>query len=160
MITSMEVDQQVCSILSSLSDFFKTFSLLLDESATRVDLLLKGLNGHAPLTHSKMSPLTSSFSKMLPSAPSPYQKSPTMPSTFPSLLFLAIFFICISLFSTVCAFPPPGPLPISSSLHTMSINANGLSNPMKINAIQDMVNSAQPRILVIGETKSTNEVGS
>jgi len=160
MITSMEVDQQVCSILSSLSDFFKTFSLLLDESATHVDLLLKGLNGHAPLTHPKMSPLTSSFSKMLPSAPSPYQKSPTMPSTFPSLLFLAIFFICISLFLTVCAFPPPGPLPISSSLHTMSINANGLSNPMKINAIQDMVNSAQPRILVIGETKSTNEVGS
>jgi len=42
----------------------------------------------------------------------------------------------------------------------MSINANGLYNPMKLNAIQDMVNNAQPHIVVIGETKSANEVAS
>jgi len=42
----------------------------------------------------------------------------------------------------------------------MSINVNGLYNPMKLNAIQDMVNNAQPHIVVIGETKSANEVGS
>ena len=42
----------------------------------------------------------------------------------------------------------------------MSINANGLFNPMKLNAIQDMVHNSQPHIVVIGETKNANEVSS
>ena len=42
----------------------------------------------------------------------------------------------------------------------MSINVNGLYNPMKLSAIQDMVNNARPHIVVIGEMKSANEVGS
>jgi len=31
---------------------------------------------------------------------------------------------------------------------------------MKINAIQDMVRTSQPHVLVVGETKNTNKVGS
>jgi hypothetical protein len=163
MMTSMEVDQQVCSILSSLSDFFETFSLLLDESAARVDLLLKGLNGRAQSPFPKMLPLAStSMSKNAPSTSSFSQKSPlTYFSSFPFLSLLLALVICISIFPlTVRAFPSSNHLPVSSSLHTMSINANGLYNPMKLNAIQDMVKNAQPHIVVIGETKSANEVGS
>jgi len=161
MVTSMEVDQQVRSILSSLSDFFDIFSVFLDESAARVDLLLKGLHGRAPSTCPKKLCWTSpSLPKKSLSTPT-YKNSPATSSTFPFLHLFLIFIACISLFpSTVRAFPPSGPLPVSSSLRTMSINANGLHNPMKLSAIQDMVNSAQPHILVIGETKSANEVGS
>jgi len=67
MVTSMEVDQQVRSILSSLSDFFEAFSLLLDESAACVDLLLEGFNGHAPLPLPKtLHPASISISKSRP----------------------------------------------------------------------------------------------
>ena len=152
MMTSMEVDLQVRSILSSLSDFFETFSLLLDESAARVDLLLKGLYGHNQ-SHFPKTPAPASI--FIP------KKSPSTYSPFSFLSVLFILVICISIFSpTVRAFPSSGPVPVTSSLRTLSINANGLYNPMKLNAIQDMVKDTQPHIVVIGETKSANEVGS
>jgi hypothetical protein len=163
LITSMEVDQQVCTILSSLSDFFETFSLLLDDSDAHVDLLLKGLNGRTPLPLPDTSPPASiSISRGSPSTSFFSRKSSSSCSSFPlpllSVLFALVF--CISIFPlAACAFPSSGPLPVSS-LHTMSINANGLYNPMKLSAIQDMVNNARPHIVVIGEMKSANEVGS
>jgi len=144
MVASMEVDQQVRLILSSLSNFFEIFSTLLDESAACVDLLLKGFRDHA-----------------LPNCPQKSYLTPSFSSRFCFLHLLCIIILCISLFpSTVRAFPASHSLPVSSSLRTMSINANGLSNPMKLNAIQDVVHNSQPHILVIGETKSANEVGS
>ena len=146
-VTSMEVDQQVCSILSSLSNFFEIFSTLLDESAACVDLLLKGLLDRASLQlpeESYLTPSTSSFH-----------------FHFCFLHFFCIIILCISICpSTVCAFPASNSGPVSSSLRIMSINANGLSNPMKLNAIQDMVHNSQPHILVVGETKNANEVES
>lgn len=152
MMTLMEVDKQVRSILSSLSDFFEAFSLLLDESATHVDLLLEELNGHTSLPFPHM---------LCPSSISFSEKPPLAYSSFSFLYVVFILVICISIFPpAVCAFPSSGPLPASSSLHTVSINVNGLYNSMKLNAIQDMVNNAQPHIVVIGEAKSANEVGS
>jgi len=87
MVTSMEVDLQVCSIIATLSDFFETFSTLLDESAAHIDLLLKGLHDRVTSTFSKKShstfPLSSlykcsltSFSSLLPS---PSTRSPSTP---------------------------------------------------------------------------------
>ena len=174
MITSIEVDQQVHSILTSLSDFFETFFLLLDKSATHIDFLLKGLDGCTSFTFLvpsfSMKPFpTKSFSTQLSSistklsssaSSSSLKKLPSMPSLFPFLSVLFIFIICISLFPPVCAFPSAASLPISSSFHTMPINMNGLHNPMKLNTIQNMVKDTQPHIVVIEETKSANEVGS
>lgn len=57
---------------------------------------------------------------------------------------------------------PPLPLPVSPlpsmSFCTVSINANGLSHPRKINAIQNMVSSLRPHALVVGETKSSQKL--
>jgi hypothetical protein len=61
MVVSIEVDQQVRSILSSLSNFFEILSTLLDESAACVDLLLKGFHDHALPNCPKKSYLTPSF---------------------------------------------------------------------------------------------------
>ena len=44
--------------------------------------------------------------------------------------------------------------------HSIAINANGLSDPMKIAALSSMTRSAKPHILIIGETKSVHRVSS
>jgi len=166
MVTSMEVDLQVHSILNSLSTFFQTFAILLDESATRVDLLLKGLQGHAPIFSKKSSPPSSpSYLNQEPSAPLPVTSKPSS-STFSifsfnyTQLFCLFCIYIIFLSRSVHAFPSSSSSPVAPPLRIMSINANGLFNPMKINAIQDMVHGFQPHILVVGETKSTSEVSS
>ena len=46
------------------------------------------------------------------------------------------------------------------SFCTVSINANGFSHPMKVHAIKSMASSSHPHALVVGETKSTQKVGS
>ena len=43
---------------------------------------------------------------------------------------------------------------------SIAINANGLSDPMKIAALSSMTRSAKPHILIIGETKSMHHVSS
>lgn len=43
-------------------------------------------------------------------------------------------------------------------LRTLSLNSNGLGDPMKISAISNMVARVKPHVVVIGETKNTNEV--
>ena len=43
---------------------------------------------------------------------------------------------------------------------SIAINANGLSDPMKIAALSSMTRSAKPHILIIGETKSVHHVSS
>jgi len=166
MVASMEVDLQVHSILDSLSTFFQTFAILLDESATHVDLLLKGLQGHAPIFSKKSSPPSSpSYLNQEPSAPLPATSKPSSSSfsifSFNYTQLFCLFCIYIIFLSrSVHAFPSLSSSPVAPPLHIMSINANGLFNPMKINAIQDMVHGSQPHILIVGETKSASEVSS
>ncbi|KAF8164191.1 hypothetical protein BJ912DRAFT_823476, partial [Pholiota molesta] len=45
-------------------------------------------------------------------------------------------------------------------LRTLAINANGLSDPMKIAAINDVISTTRPHAFVIGETKSAHNFGS
>ncbi|RDB15857.1 hypothetical protein Hypma_003752 [Hypsizygus marmoreus] len=46
------------------------------------------------------------------------------------------------------------------SFTNIALNANGLTNPIKIAAIQDIMQSFWPHALVIGETKSQQPVTS
>jgi hypothetical protein len=47
---------------------------------------------------------------------------------------------------------------LTDLFHTISLNANGLADPMKLAAIRIMVNSAEPHAFVIGETKNCEPV--
>ena len=77
--------------------------------------------------------------------------------TFPSLSFVFLFFVlCCSIFPCVQAMPPVNPV----SLRTISINANGLADPMKIAAIRNMVQTSKPHSFVIGETKNSEPISS
>ena len=155
---SMEVDQQVCNILDSLLCFFNFFSFLLDSLATCVDLLLKGSQTCvAPILQ-----LCPCSRVRRPSSVSPLFSSL---SSFHLFIFIIILFSSFS--PLVCAFPAtslPLPSPVfshpSMSFCTVSINANGFSHPMKVHAIQSMASSSHPHALVVGETKSTQKVGS
>lgn len=137
MVTSMEVDHQVRSILATLSDFFETFSTLLDVSAARVDLLLKGLHDRASSTFpnkssNSASSLSSPHKKSLTSLPSLlpflsmkspptsflYMKSPSMsflPTKLPSTSFLLTKSCSMSFPSTKSPLTPfPFSFPFSS----------------------------------------------
>ena len=74
-----------------------------------------------------------------------------------SLLFFLLLFSFFSLlFPSVLALPPLNPV----SLHTISINANGLADPMKITAIRNMVQTSKPHTFVLGETKNSDLISS
>ena len=75
----------------------------------------------------------------------------------PSVPFiLLLFFLPCLVLPSVQAMPPVNPV----SLRTISINANGLADPMKIAAIQNMVQTSKPHSFVIGETKNSESVSS
>jgi hypothetical protein len=161
MAVSMEVDQQVRNIISSLILFFNFFSPLLHSVAIRVHLLLEGLQtAVAPKSHAR----PFSYVQGSSSSSSTLFLSLSLSLSFPTFLFIAIVFF--SLFPLVYALPamntplpsPTAPFP-SMSFCTVSINANGFSNPMKISAIQNVASSLRPHALVIGETKSVQNVG-
>ena len=76
---------------------------------------------------------------------------------FPSLYFVFLFFfLSCSILPSVQAMPPVNPV----SLRTISINANGLADPMKIAAIRNMVQTSKPHSFVIGETKNSEPISS
>ena len=76
---------------------------------------------------------------------------------FPSLYFVFLFFfLSCSILPSVQAMTPVNPV----SLRTISINANGLADPMKIAAIRNMVQTSKPHSFVIGETKNSEPISS
>ena len=130
MTATMEVDLLVCKLLHSLSNFFNVFSVFLHVSAKCVNFLLTGFQSHV-LVQSDVQPKAASSSQ----------------SSFyyPPLSYFFTFIIFTLLFSQIIsAFPASSPLALSSTMFTVSINVNGLFDPMKINAIQDMVHTSQP----------------
>ena len=79
----------------------------------------------------------------------------SFPSRLPAAsLFTLSFLLFCSLFPSVQAMPPVSPV----SLRTVSINANGLGDPMKIATIQNMIQTSNPHSFVIGETKNSDLV--
>jgi hypothetical protein len=128
-VSSMEVDHQVRSITQGLIHFFHFFSPLLDSLATRVNLLLEALQ-------------TCVVSKVHVRPPSIHPSFCLASLTsLHSVLLFSLIFIFFSFLPSVHAFPGMNPpllspvLPFSSmSFCTVSINANGFSNPMKIQA--------------------------
>jgi outer membrane murein-binding lipoprotein Lpp len=96
-------------------------------------------------------------------APSNFHYSCTCASSFKfsliprlhlSLLFITL--LSFLLLPVTYALPSGGPV----FLRTISLNANGLADPMKLAAIQGMVRLSQPHAIVIGETKSSEPVSS
>ena len=72
------------------------------------------------------------------------------------LSFLLLFSLFGFLFPSVLALPPVNPV----SFCTISLNANGLADPMKIAAIRNMVHTSKPHTFVFGETKNSEPVSS
>lgn len=77
------------------------------------------------------------------------------PLRMPRIFFLS-FLIFLYLFPTVSALPPLNPV----LFRTISLNANGLADPMKIAAIQSMIHTSDPHAFVVGETKNALPVSS
>ncbi|KAF8231799.1 hypothetical protein L208DRAFT_1467249 [Tricholoma matsutake] len=73
-------------------------------------------------------------------------------SVLPLCLFLLFFFLFVS-----ASFSPSVSV---SALQAISLNANSLADPMKINAINSMVKSVKPHLVVIQETKSAQNVAA
>ena len=87
----------------------------------------------------------------------PAQRMYNSSSCSPFLMFfLLLFFFFSFLLPSVLALPPVNPV----SLRTISLNANGLANPMKIAAIRNMVQTSKPHTFVLGETKNSDHISS
>jgi hypothetical protein len=86
--------------------------------------------------------------------------SSSKPIIYPPLYATSISpYVLVLLFSFLCLIQVASaatPLPF----RTLAINANGLSDPMKIAAINNVISKAKPHAFVIGETKSAFNVGS
>jgi hypothetical protein len=77
--------------------------------------------------------------------------SPSLFSFSPHLfLFFSVIFLLVTSVSTASA--PP--------LKAVAINANGLADPMKITALNSLVKTVKPHVVVIQETQSTQQVSS
>lgn len=72
-------------------------------------------------------------------------------------VFIAIYFF--SFFSSVRAAPPSG-LPYGQGLSLFAVNANGLHDVMKTNAIKQHVSASRPHVWIVNETKSRSPVAS
>ena len=70
-----------------------------------------------------------------------------------SLSPFTFLFFALLILPVIHALPPV-------PLRTISLNANGLADPMKITAIQGMVHFSQPHAFVIGETKNSEPISS
>ena len=132
-------------------------------------------NSYLPLIHTLMPPLVhSSFSAIAISTCKPTQKTTHAASachvlglssfTSPFLLKknwfchfslspFTFLFLALLLLPVIHALPPV-------SLHTISLNANGLADPMKTTAIWGMEHFSQPHAFVIGETKNSEPISS
>jgi hypothetical protein len=76
---------------------------------------------------------------------------------FPSLRAFVFSFLFVLLF----LYPVnaiDAPLSPTLGTRTLSLNSNGLGNPMKVAAIGEMVMRVKPQVIVIGETKNVHEV--
>jgi hypothetical protein len=79
-------------------------------------------------------------------------RSPLLTSPHPFSLFLLLF-ILVS--PVVASFPLRPP-----SFRAISLNANGLADPMKLDVINSMVHKVKPHVVVIQETQSAQPVAS
>jgi len=104
----------------------------------------------APVGALPSSPILSSFSQHNHSSPNISSPSTRCLHPISYIVFLLFILPHVLLASASAAF----------AFHSIAINANGLSDPMKIAALASMTRSAKPHVLIIGETKSVHHVPS
>ena len=141
-----------CSFIFSFLIFFSTaliscFSSLVSACVTNVSYLL----------HLSWLTFLASFSGFCPTSFSPLPLCKCrvpFPSLFPCFILLILLYF--HLLPVIHAFPSSGPV----SFRTIALNANGLADPMKIDAIRSMVRTNSPHAFVIGETKNSGPISS
>ena len=146
----VDIDSVVCPKKPPLT-FFHTLALpFIHSSLSATPLSTCNLNGKTTClssTHSTRGLITSVKPPGFSSHRKWFRLFPLSPFAF---LFFFFFFSLLILPVIHAQSPVP--------LRTISLNANGLTDPMKISAIQGMVRFSQPPAFVIGETKNSEPI--
>ena len=88
-----------------------------------------------------------------------FPSGPHLSFSLPLFLYVFIAFYVSSLFSSALAVPLPGQS-LGQGLTLFAVNANGLHDVMKTNAIKQHVSASCPHVWIINETKSHSPVTS
>jgi hypothetical protein len=158
----------VCFLAEDLRGLLHLFHILLPfpSPVSSTVLFSLSLSMFIPLSFSLFVfvslPRSLSFPHSTSSSPSVFLVSQSaLQNIFPFRLsqlssFFLFFLILSSCYPATLAMPPGGPV----SFLTLSLNANGLADPMKLTAIRTMIHTTGPHAFVIGETKSSEPVSS
>ena len=151
---------QVDTFSQVTATFSNSSSLFLNVPTPKVMPIcsLSFKSGHIPSPISKTAPVRAMSSLPILSSlmqhdhSSPNISSSSMRHLHPISYIVFLLFILphVLLASASAAF----------TFHSVAINANGLSDPMKIAGLASMTRPAKPHVLIIGETKSVHHVSS
>jgi hypothetical protein len=158
---SMEVDSgsnQVCDHQPLCFKTFKPYTPIVTFVPSRLLNYSCYIGSVLPSIVSYSSYLASIFVSLLTilSRHKQSQQNVSSPSLFsfsPHIILLILIFLT-AFCTTVSASLPP------ASFRAVSINANGLADPMKISAINSLAQLIRPHAIVIQETQSTEHVAS